>query len=93
MGWNEANVLHGGIFIDYKCQGITDLPEGVFIPFTPNNKPAMHELNDFLHKYGYIQEGGGVPEWCFHENFVDYFKRTGKIPVHTPDGIVEKTPN
>lgn len=87
---NKVKVLHGGIYIDYQCNGITNIPEGIFISFTPNNKQAMEELEMFLRKYGYLQEDENIfPQYCFRESLIDYAKRTGKVPVYTPEGIIE----
>lgn len=90
MGWNEAKILHGGIYVDYQCSGITNLQgEGVFIPLDPNGGPAMRELDTFLKKYCYLPEGESIPEYYLKESFFERVKRTGKIPVYTPEGVIE----
>ena len=46
--------LHGGVYIDGKCEGLTHLEDGYFIPSTPRmaNLAAFEEdLERFLEKH------------------------------------------
>ena len=52
----ERFMLDGGIYIDWSCNGVKQLPTGVFIPVDDYNTDKRtiqfnKELNEFLNKW------------------------------------------